>query len=159
MVRRRSGTTLLVEAGAAAYLLKSAGRNELVAAINAAARADGSVLLALTRPTAIGLGRGPMQTRAGGLSAREFEVLCLVAEAKSNRDIARALIIASRARLARIMGCDAADAGDEAWSALARWFVSIFSFICILLGYLWMLWDGEKQCWHDKAARDVVVTT
>jgi uncharacterized RDD family membrane protein YckC len=25
------------------------------------------------------------------------------------------------------------------------------------LGYLWMLWDKERQCWHDKAAGDVVV--
>src|SRR4051812_23551144 len=25
------------------------------------------------------------------------------------------------------------------------------------LGYLWMLWDKEKQCWHDKFANDVVV--
>ena len=25
------------------------------------------------------------------------------------------------------------------------------------LGYLWMLWDKEKQCWHDKMANDVVV--
>jgi uncharacterized RDD family membrane protein YckC len=25
------------------------------------------------------------------------------------------------------------------------------------LGYLWMLWDREKQCWHDKMANDVVV--
>jgi uncharacterized RDD family membrane protein YckC len=25
------------------------------------------------------------------------------------------------------------------------------------LGYLWMLWDKEKQCWHDKMASDVVV--
>ena len=29
----------------------------------------------------------------------------------------------------------------------------------ILLGYLWMLWDSEKQCWHDKAANDVVIPT
>ena len=28
--------------------------------------------------------------------------------------------------------------------------------ICYL-GYLWMLWDKEKQCWHDKMANDVVV--
>ena len=27
--------------------------------------------------------------------------------------------------------------------------------IC-LLGYLWMLWDREKQTWHDKAASSVV---
>ena len=41
--------------------------------------------------------------------------------------------------------------------ALLRWFVSIFSALVLLLGYLWMLWDSEKQCWHDKAANDVVV--
>ena len=28
--------------------------------------------------------------------------------------------------------------------------------ICYL-GYFWMLWDKEKQCWHDKMANDVVV--
>ncbi len=43
--------------------------------------------------------------------------------------------------------------------AAVRWIVSIFSFLFILLGYLWMLWDAEKQCWHDKAAGDVVVLT
>ena len=26
-----------------------------------------------------------------------------------------------------------------------------------LLGYLWMLWDKEKQTWHDKVATTVVV--
>ena len=29
--------------------------------------------------------------------------------------------------------------------------------LALLIGYLWMLWDKEKQCWHDKAANDVVV--
>ena len=28
-----------------------------------------------------------------------------------------------------------------------------------LLGYFWMLWDREKQTWHDKFANDVVVPT
>ena len=32
----------------------------------------------------------------------------------------------------------------------------ISGLICYL-GYLWMLWDKEKQCWHDKMANDVVV--
>jgi uncharacterized RDD family membrane protein YckC len=41
--------------------------------------------------------------------------------------------------------------------AFVRWLVSIVSAIVIFLGYLWMLWDGEKQCWHDKAANNVVV--
>jgi uncharacterized RDD family membrane protein YckC len=27
----------------------------------------------------------------------------------------------------------------------------------LYLGYLWMLWDSEKQTWHDKAAGSVVV--
>jgi uncharacterized RDD family membrane protein YckC len=41
--------------------------------------------------------------------------------------------------------------------AFIRWigrFVSLFVFG---LGYLWMLWDKEKQTWHDKMATAVVV--
>jgi uncharacterized RDD family membrane protein YckC len=41
--------------------------------------------------------------------------------------------------------------------AFIRWLVSLISAAVLLLGYLWMLWDKEKQCWHDKAANDVVV--
>ena len=40
---------------------------------------------------------------------------------------------------------------------LIRQVVKAISGIVILIGYLWMLWDREKQCWHDKAANDVVV--
>jgi uncharacterized RDD family membrane protein YckC len=43
--------------------------------------------------------------------------------------------------------------------AFIRWLVSIISGLVFLLGYLWMLWDSEKQCWHDKAANDVVIPT
>jgi uncharacterized RDD family membrane protein YckC len=31
------------------------------------------------------------------------------------------------------------------------------SALIIFLGYLWMLWDPEKQTWHDKIAGTVVV--
>jgi uncharacterized RDD family membrane protein YckC len=41
--------------------------------------------------------------------------------------------------------------------AFVRWIVSILSAIALLIGYLWMLWDSEKQTWHDKAAGSVVV--
>jgi uncharacterized RDD family membrane protein YckC len=38
-----------------------------------------------------------------------------------------------------------------------RWIGRYVSTIVIFLGYLWMLWDKESQCWHDKFASDVVV--
>jgi uncharacterized RDD family membrane protein YckC len=41
--------------------------------------------------------------------------------------------------------------------AFIRQIVKIISAIPIFLGYFWMLWDREKQAWHDKAATDVVV--
>jgi uncharacterized RDD family membrane protein YckC len=43
--------------------------------------------------------------------------------------------------------------------AFVRWLVSIVSAFVILVGYLWMLWDRDKQTWHDKAANAVVVHT
>ena len=41
--------------------------------------------------------------------------------------------------------------------AFIRYIGRIVSGIVILLGYLWMLWDREKQTWHDKFAGSVVV--
>ena len=41
--------------------------------------------------------------------------------------------------------------------ALVRWLGQILSAVVFLLGYFWMLWDADKQCWHDKLAGDVVV--
>lgn len=41
--------------------------------------------------------------------------------------------------------------------AVGRYFARILSSIPCLLGYLWMLWDGEKQTWHDKLVSSVVV--
>jgi uncharacterized RDD family membrane protein YckC len=40
---------------------------------------------------------------------------------------------------------------------LLRNLAKILSSIPFLLGYLWMLWDPEKQTWHDKIATTVVV--
>jgi uncharacterized RDD family membrane protein YckC len=33
----------------------------------------------------------------------------------------------------------------------------ILSWLVFGLGYLWMLWDDKKQCWHDKLGKSVVV--
>ena len=41
--------------------------------------------------------------------------------------------------------------------ALARWAMSIVSALAFMIGYLWMIWDDEKQTWHDKVARTYVV--
>jgi len=38
-----------------------------------------------------------------------------------------------------------------------RWIGKLVSGIPCYLGYLWMLWDKEKQTWHDKIATSVVV--
>jgi uncharacterized RDD family membrane protein YckC len=43
--------------------------------------------------------------------------------------------------------------GRATLRVIGRW---ISGAVCYL-GYLWMLWDKEKQCWHDKMANDVVV--
>lgn len=40
---------------------------------------------------------------------------------------------------------------------IGRYFARILSAIVFGLGYLWMLWDGRKQCWHDKLVRSVVI--
>jgi uncharacterized RDD family membrane protein YckC len=40
-----------------------------------------------------------------------------------------------------------------------RYIGKLVSSIPILLGFLWMLWDREKQTWHDKIANTVVVPT
>ena len=41
--------------------------------------------------------------------------------------------------------------------AFVRWIGSILSAIPLFLGYFWMLWDPEKQTWHDKMAGSAVV--
>jgi len=40
---------------------------------------------------------------------------------------------------------------------LLRQFGKYLSAIPLFLGYFWMLWDKEKQCWQDKIAGSVVV--
>jgi uncharacterized RDD family membrane protein YckC len=41
--------------------------------------------------------------------------------------------------------------------AFIRWIGRFVSAFVFGLGYLWMLWDKEKQTWHDKMATAVVV--
>jgi uncharacterized RDD family membrane protein YckC len=41
--------------------------------------------------------------------------------------------------------------------ALVRGLAAAFSFIVLFLGFFWMIWDRDKQTWHDKIAGTVVV--
>jgi uncharacterized RDD family membrane protein YckC len=43
--------------------------------------------------------------------------------------------------------------------AAIRWVMRIVSGLACLIGYFWMLWDKEKQTWHDKVAQSYVVPT
>jgi uncharacterized RDD family membrane protein YckC len=43
--------------------------------------------------------------------------------------------------------------------AIGRYFGKFLSTAFCLLGYLWMLWDPQKQTWHDKFVSSYVVTT
>ncbi len=83
-----------LEAGAAGYLLKDAEADEVVAAVRAAHRGevhlDPVVARKLTRSLVT-----PARTPTA-LTPRERQILVLVAQGKSNHDIARTLVISER---------------------------------------------------------------
>jgi uncharacterized RDD family membrane protein YckC len=41
--------------------------------------------------------------------------------------------------------------------SLVRGLTGIFSLVVAGLGFLWMLWDPERQTWHDRVAGTYVV--
>ena len=87
-----SDTLPAIEAGATGYLLKDAPRDELFTAVRAAAQGR-TVLSPAVASRLVSAVRAPQAPGNEPLSAREREVLALVAKGTSNRDIARELFI------------------------------------------------------------------
>jgi DNA-binding NarL/FixJ family response regulator len=81
-----------IEAGAIGYLLKDAPREELFRAVRAAARGE-TVLAPSVAALLLTRIRPQRPLTEGQLSAREREVLTLVAEGKTNRETAALLYI------------------------------------------------------------------
>jgi uncharacterized RDD family membrane protein YckC len=61
-------------------------------------------------------------------------------------------------RLLRIRAISAVDEGQiDYGAAFIRYIVSLLSGLACFIGYLWMLWDPERQTWQDKVAHTYVV--
>ncbi|MFK3677689.1 response regulator [Microbacterium sp. NPDC090218] len=97
-----------LDAGASGFLLKNAGAEDLISAVRALAAGDGMLAPEVTRrvltrfaatpaqsPPAVSIESTgvPKVTLAEPLTEREAEVLALLADARSNSEIARALFI------------------------------------------------------------------
>ncbi len=66
--------------------------------------------------------------------------------------------VGKRAMKIRVVDAQTGSSIDRG-RALVRNLMRIVSGIPCYLGYLWMLWDPEKQTWHDKVAATYVVPT
>jgi DNA-binding NarL/FixJ family response regulator len=88
-----------IQAGASGYILKQVGTHALIDAIAALRRGEALLDPVVTQRVLARVRQGEMERQAAAfkdLSAREMEVLALVAEGKSNVEIARELSLSSK---------------------------------------------------------------
>jgi DNA-binding NarL/FixJ family response regulator len=89
-----------IEVGIAGYLLKDAAPDEIASAIRVAAKGEMHLDAAITRQLTRQLAHPPDLSNA--LTARERDVLLLVAQGKSNRQIAEHLALSERTARAHV---------------------------------------------------------
>jgi DNA-binding NarL/FixJ family response regulator len=85
--------TSALRAGARGYLTKDAGRAEIGAALRSTAAGQSTFDAEVSRRLVAGLSPAPPTRNADGLTARETEVLRLIARGLSNPEIAERLFI------------------------------------------------------------------
>jgi NarL family two-component system response regulator LiaR len=97
-----------IKAGALGYLLKDSGPDELVQAIHQVYRGEPSLEPSIARKVLLELSQPPKTPlTAEPLTEREVDVLRLVAQGRSNRDIAEELVITEmtvRTHVSNILG-------------------------------------------------------
>lgn len=85
-----------IRAGAAGYVLKQVGSNDLIRAIEAASRGEATLDPSLTQRVFSEIRHSIQKEEAaafGDLTAQEMQVLALIAEGKTNREIATSLFL------------------------------------------------------------------
>jgi DNA-binding NarL/FixJ family response regulator len=87
-----------LRAGASGFLLKDAPRRDLIAAVHAAAAGDAMLAPSVTRLLIEAFARrppavAPSPSRLASLTARERDILLLLARGRSNAEIARELFV------------------------------------------------------------------
>lgn len=65
--------------------------------------------------------------------------------------------LGKRAMGLRVVGRDGGTGGIGWGPAILRWIGYLISGFVFLLGFLWIIWDSEKQGWHDKIAGTHVI--
>lgn len=97
-----------IKAGALGYILKDSGPNELVQAIRQVHRGEPTLEPEIARKVLFELAQPPKRPPTSEpLTARELEVLRLIAQGKSNREIAKDLVLAEltvRTHVSNVLG-------------------------------------------------------